>query len=91
MLVRGVVRTLTGASVEGATVLFADAPVDVPDIAASTGGDGAFALAAPAPGRYRVAVRANGHVDHEIDVDVAEGLDVEIEARLAPAGDEPPR
>lgn len=70
-------------------VLIVDAPVDVPDIAALTGADGEFAVAAPAPGRYTLAVRATGHADHTIDVDVTDGVDAEIRARLAPGPAEP--
>lgn len=44
----------------GASVLFTSAPVAIPDIAAITGKDGTFILSAPQPGRYELAVHADG-------------------------------
>ncbi len=54
------------------------APVDVPDIAALTGDDGTFVVTAPAPGRYRLGVRADDHGEHELVVDVGGDVDVEV-------------
>ncbi len=91
MLIRGVIRDVGGAALEGAVVGFVDAPVDVPDIAAVTGGDGTFTIAAPARGRYRIGVRAPDHEYREVELDVVD--DVDLEATLTPrtsgAGEEP--
>jgi hypothetical protein len=51
----GVVTDEHGHPVAEASVSLVDAPVPVPDIAALTGPDGRFTLAAPSPGRYTVA------------------------------------
>lgn len=58
--VRGEVRGADGAPVAGARVSITDSPVPVPEIAAVTGPDGGFVLAAPAPGRYAFAAHADG-------------------------------
>ena len=71
-------RSAGGAFLEGAVVVIVTAPVDVPDIAALTGDDGTFVVAAPAPGRYRLGVRADGHGEHELVVDVGGDVDVEV-------------
>ena len=80
MLIRGVVHSSGGAVLEGAVVAFVDAPVDMPDVAAVTGDDGTFVVAAPAPGRYRISLRADGHRRQELVVDVTG--DVEVQATL---------
>jgi phage baseplate assembly protein gpV len=84
VLIRGVARDSAGRVLEGAVVVVAAAPVDLPDIAALTGDDGTFVLSAPAAGRYRLEVRASGHAVHAVDVDVAAGRDVEVDATLEP-------
>ena len=84
MLIRGAVHGADGVLVGGAVVTFTRAPVDVPDIAAVTGDDGSFVVAAPATGRYRLVVRADGYVPRELDVDVSG--DVEIQTTLLPDG-----
>lgn len=82
MLVRGVVHSADGELVDGAVVVFLAAPVDVPDIAAVTGDDGSFVVAVPAPGRYRLGIRADGHGLYAVDVDVDPGTEVDIRATL---------
>ncbi len=70
MIINGTVTDPSGHPVAGATVLIASAPVPVPDIAALTGADGAFSIAVPAPGAYRLVVRSQ--VDTvEVTVDIA--------------------
>ena len=58
-LIRGVVLAADGRPVAGARVFFRSGPGSLPDIAALTGDDGAFALTAPAAGTYEVAAAAN--------------------------------
>lgn len=70
MLIRGVVAGQDGSVLEGAVVSITEAPTDVPDIAAVTGDDGTFVVHAPAAGRYRLSVRADGHEPAELTVDV---------------------
>jgi hypothetical protein len=71
VLIRGVARSHDGSLLEDAVVSITDAPTDVPDIAAVTGDDGTFVMAAPVAGRYRLGVRADGHVLGTFDVSVA--------------------
>lgn len=85
MLIRGVVRDVGGAALAGAVVAFVDAPVDVPDIAAVTGGDGTFTVAAPAPGRYRLGVRAPEYDYREVELDVVDDVDVEATLTRRPS------
>lgn len=80
MLIRGAVRTADGSPIEGAVVVIVEAPVDVPDIGAMTGDDGAFVVGAPAAGRYRLGVRADGHAAREFELDVVD--DVTLDAVL---------
>ena len=58
MIINGTVTDPSGHPVVGAIVLIASSPVPVPDIAALTGADGAFSIAVPAPGAYRLVVRS---------------------------------
>ena len=71
VLIAGTVVDAAGQPVPQAAVLFRASPVAVPDVAELTGPDGRFALHAPAAGRYRVAVHADGHAPAEEEVDVA--------------------
>jgi hypothetical protein len=59
-----------GEPVAGATVLFTSAPGPVPDIAALSGADGRFALDAPQPGHYVIAVRDAAGRSAQAEVDV---------------------
>lgn len=70
MIINGTVTDPSGRPVVGATVLIASAPTPVPDIAALTGADGAFSIAVPAPGAYRLVVRSEVDLV-EVAVDVA--------------------
>jgi hypothetical protein len=69
-LVPGRVVDEHGCPLAGVTVLV-DGPVPLPDIAQLTGTDGTFTVVAPAPGRYRLGLRAPGRApeDREFDVD----------------------
>jgi hypothetical protein len=58
-LIRGVVVAADGRPVAGARVFFRAGPGSLPDIAALTGEDGAFALTAPREGTYEVAAAAD--------------------------------
>lgn len=58
--VSGSVLDERGKAIGEARVSFASAPVAVPDIAALTDERGAFTLSAPIPGRYTLAVAADG-------------------------------
>lgn len=82
MLIRGVVTGHDGSALEGSVVSITGAPTDVPDIAAVTGDDGTFVIHAPATGRYRLSVRADGHEPAECAVDVgADDVDVSCALR----------
>jgi hypothetical protein len=80
-LVSGTVVDANGHAVAGARVYFVRAPVPVPDIAQVTGADGAFALAAPAPGNYRLGVSAGGRPASETEVEIT-GQDVSVTITL---------
>jgi len=82
VLIRGVVRGAGGVLLEGAVIVFVEAPVDVPDIAAMTGDDGTFVVAAPAPGRYLLGIRADGYGVRELDLDITG--DIEVQTTLLP-------
>ena len=84
-LIRGRVRGPNGQPVAGAAVAFSEAPAPVPDIAALTDAAGAFALDAPAAGRYVVRCYAAGYRPAEERVMVAGEQAVEVEFRLIPA------
>lgn len=80
-LIAGTVIGTDGAPVAGAQVLFAHAPVAVPDIAQLTGPDGRFALGAPAAGTYRIAARS-GDSAGEVAVEVGESGIKWVEVRI---------
>ena len=71
--IRGTVLDAAGAPVAGARVFIAKAPGAVPDVAALTGADGRFTLAAPRPGHYEIACNA--------DAQGSAGASVEVGAR----------
>lgn len=70
-VIAGTVLDAAGRPVPQAAVVFRAAPVAVPDVAALTGPDGRFALDAPVPGHYRIAVHAGGRPAAEQEVEVA--------------------
>ena len=59
-MIAGIVRDETGAPIADVRVYLTHAPVAIPDVAALTGADGRFALAAPVPGSYVVECTADG-------------------------------
>lgn len=59
-VIAGVVRDESGAPIKDARVYFAEAPVDIPDVAMLTGADGTFALTAPVDGTYTLESSAEG-------------------------------
>jgi len=69
--------------VAGASVMFTEGPVSVPDIAQVTDAHGAFALAAPAAGTYRLLVNAPGFPPVEQSVEVTENSTPLIEISLS--------
>jgi hypothetical protein len=86
-LVSGRVLDTAGGPVADARVMFADAPVPVPDVAAVTDAEGRFALTAPAAGRYALVAAADGRENAQLTVDVpgAEPVEVELILREATA------
>ena len=76
----GTVTGPNGAKIAEASVYFVEGPVPLPDIAQLTDGDGRFRLAAPAPGTYRIGVRASGFETAEATVEVRD--ETEVAARI---------
>lgn len=66
--------------------MLTEAPVAVPDVAGLTGTDGRFVLSAPAPGRYRIGVRA-GEAWREQNVEVEAGGADSIEVTIQLSGE----
>lgn len=81
MRISGHVTSDNGEPLEWATVVFVSGPVDLPDIGAVTSDDGAFAMTAPAPGRYWLGFRADDHDERDIDVEVGPA-DVSVAVEL---------
>ena len=81
-VITGVVRDPHGRPVAQARVYFTDGPVPLPDIAALTDSAGAFSLAAPVPGTYRIECRVDGFAPAAITVRVAGGQTIHQELRL---------
>jgi len=79
-LIAGVIRDKSGAPVEGARVYFTDAPAPTPDVAALTGPDGSFSLAAPVEGSYTLECNADGFAASSTTVatDEAGGLELTL-------------
>lgn len=83
---RPVIRgTVTGPDgpVTSARVMVETAPAPMPDLAGLTGDDGAFTLGTAGPGRYVVAVYADGYRPARAEVTVRTD-DVVVEVRLVP-------
>ncbi len=59
-VIAGRVRGPDARPVAQARVYFLDGPAPFPDVAALTGEDGTFTLAAPAPGTYTIGCAAEG-------------------------------
>jgi hypothetical protein len=81
MIINGTVTDPSGRPVVGATVLIAASPIPVPDIAALTGADGAFSIAVPAPGAYRLVLRSEVDLV-ELTVHLVDG-DVQVAVALS--------
>lgn len=81
-LVSGVVSGPDGKPVREARVYFAGGPAPLPDIAALTGPDGRYALAAPTPGAYEVECTAEGFAAQRETVEVAEEVEARLDFRL---------
>jgi hypothetical protein len=80
-VIRGVVRDPDGSPVVQARVFIAEGPVPVPDVAILTDERGEFALAAPAPGTYRLGCAAEGFAQVTESVDAGE-REARVEIRL---------
>lgn len=80
-LIAGVIRDERGAPVEGARVYFAAAPAPTPDVAALTGSDGSFSLAAPVEGTYTLECSAEGFAARRTTVASAKDSGVELTLR----------
>jgi hypothetical protein len=81
MLIHGVVTDERDMPIEWVSVLFVEAPIDLPDIAALTDDHGEFTVSVPTPGRYRLRFQAVDHQPATVTVDVAD-QDVSISCRL---------
>ena len=78
----GVVRDPDGNPVGGARIVYASAPVAMPDIAALTGSDGGFVLSAPAPGLYVLGCYAEGYSSASVSTHVAGAETVRVQITL---------
>ena len=83
LTIAGVVLDGAGRPVSDAAVAVVAAPVPVADLAALTGRDGRFTIAAPEPGRYTILATApdsrSSRVSVWVDVDAAE---TQVEIRV---------
>jgi len=80
----GTVTGPNGEKIAEASVYFMDGPVPLPDIAQLTDDDGRFRMAAPAPGTYRIGVRAPyTEQTAEITVDVQDEPEVTAHVTLS--------
>lgn len=82
--VSGTVLNEDGQPVSDASVMFAESPVAVPDIAALTNDQGRFSLSAPAPGHYVVLVVAEGFAERRVAAEIAGGRQPHIIIELTP-------
>jgi hypothetical protein len=71
--------------IAGASVMFAAGPVAIPDIAQLTDSQGAFELAAPAKGTYRLVINAPGFSPVERNVEVTGNATSPIEVKVGKA------
>lgn len=82
--IRGTVTGPDGAKIAEASVYFLEGPVPLPDIAQLTDDEGGFQLTAPAPGTYRIGVRAPGFEQPaEATVEIHGEPEVVVRIRLA--------
>jgi hypothetical protein len=72
-VISGVVRTARGQPVADARVYLTRSPTPLPDIAALTDEQGAFAFAVPAPGEYVVECAAEGQANVSATITVPSG------------------
>jgi Carboxypeptidase regulatory-like domain len=66
----GTVLDRAGRPAAGATVMWLQGPVPLPDVALLTGADGSFIMSAPVPGPYRLACRSDAGGQATLDVTV---------------------
>lgn len=81
-VIAGVVRDAEGRPVAEARVYFTDGPGPLPDIAALTGRDGAFALSAPSDGHYVLGCSAEGFEPARQSVTVSGARRIDVHVRL---------
>lgn len=86
--VAGRVVDVTGAPVPDAAVAISSGPGPQSDIAALTDAAGRFRLGNLTPGRYTLAVHANGLASGEVSADVTAGVQAQVSVSLE---EEPPR
>ena len=65
-----------------ARVYFVRGPGNLPDVAAVTAEDGAFALSAPTPGSYEIASTADGFGTAKNAIEVRAGRPAHLDIRL---------
>ena len=78
-VISGRVLDAEGKPVAGARVFFARGPGPLPDVAAVTGDDGAFALSAPHAGTYHVQSVTDGERARTVEVHVDAGEHVTLD------------
>jgi Carboxypeptidase regulatory-like domain len=66
----GTVLDRTGRPAAGATVMWLNGPVPLPDVALLTQADGSFVMSAPVPGPYTLACRRDPDGVARADVNV---------------------
>lgn len=77
-VISGQVRDSEGRPVAEARVSFAGGPVPLPDIAAMTGEDGSFQVAAPVPGEYSIVCTLPDGTSQLQDVEVEPGVEASV-------------
>jgi protocatechuate 3,4-dioxygenase beta subunit len=80
--IRGTVTGPGGAPIAEASVYVLEGPVPLQDISQLTDAEGRFQLTAPAPGTYRIGVRAPGFEPAEVTVEVRGEPEVRVEIQL---------